>query len=209
MVHLTSSFSRKHTRALMEIMSQGPDANRRKSRLATSLFKRSFGAGGILARSTLGSNHTSTTPTTAGSENILFGSIRNQGSSSDQNPFRRSIMRANSNDMSQSQPPQQQQLNQQQVSLPLTEVRPISKELEDPIATLCVAVDQLVEKMTVVADIHKGLASFNESFGSFLYGLQMNASTVEWSEVSTGKIFTYAGTNSFVQLHAAGTKEGS
>ncbi|KAF9321052.1 hypothetical protein BG003_003815 [Podila horticola] len=166
----------------MEIMSQGPDANRRKSRLATSLFKRSFGAGGILARSTLGSNHTSTTPTTAGSENILFGSIRNQGSSSDQNPFRRSIMRANSNDMSQSQPPQQQQLNQQQVSLPLTEVRPISKELEDPIATLCVAVDQLVEKMTVVADIHKGLASFNESFGSFLYGLQMNASTVEWSE---------------------------
>ncbi|KAG0038237.1 hypothetical protein BGZ82_000748 [Podila clonocystis] len=167
----------------MEIMSQEPDANRRKSRLATSLFKRSFGAGGLLARSTLGANHTSTT-TTAGSENILFGSIRNQGSSaSDQNPFRRSIMRANSNDMSQSQPPIHQQLQiHQQVSLPPTEARPISKELEDPIATLCVAVDQLVEKMTVVADIHKGLASFNESFGSFLYGLQMNASTVEWSE---------------------------
>ncbi|KAG0355666.1 hypothetical protein BG005_005399 [Podila minutissima] len=166
----------------MEIMSQGPDANRRKSRLATSLFKRSFGAGGLLARSTLGSSTlTSTTTTAAGTENILFGSIRNQASSSsDQNPFRRS-MRANSSDMSQSQQ-HHQQLNQQHVSLPLTEVRPISKELEDPIATLCVAVDQLVEKMTVVADIHKGLASFNESFGSFLYGLQMNASTVEWSE---------------------------
>ncbi|KAG0357280.1 hypothetical protein BG005_003767, partial [Podila minutissima] len=96
--------------------------------------------------------------------------------------FQRSIMCANMNDISQSQPPHQQQPNQQQVSLPLTEVRPISKELEDPIATLCVTVDQLVEKMMVVADIHKGLASFNESFGSFLYGLQMNASTMEWSE---------------------------
>ncbi|KAG0094922.1 hypothetical protein BGZ93_006551 [Podila epicladia] len=165
----------------MEFMSQGLDANRRKSRLATSLFKRSFGTGGLLARSTLGSSTlTSTTAAAVGTENILFGSIRNQASSSDQNPFRLS-MRANSNDLPQSQQPHQQ-LNQQQVSLPLTEVRPISKELEDPIATLCVAVDQLVEKMTVVADIHKGLASFNESFGSFLYGLQMNASTVEWSE---------------------------
>lgn len=170
----------------MENMSQGADANRRKSRLATSLFKRSFGPGG-LARSTLGTNNalTSTTTTSAAAtENILFGSIRNQGS--DQNPFRRS-MRANSNnDLSQSQSHHHQQ-NQQQTSLPLTEARPISKELEDPIATLCVAVDQLVEKMTVVADIHKGLASFNESFGSFLYGLQMNASTVEWSEVTYKK----------------------
>ncbi|KAF8982087.1 hypothetical protein BGZ52_002208 [Haplosporangium bisporale] len=167
----------------MENMSQGADANRRKSRLATSLFKRSFGPGG-LARSTLGTNNgltsttTTTTTTSAATESILFGSIRNQGS--DQNPFRRS-MRASNNDMSQSQSQYQQQ-NQQQTSLPLAEARPISKELEDPIATLCVAVDQLVEKMTVVADIHKGLASFNESFGSFLYGLQMNASTVEWSE---------------------------
>lgn len=63
-------------------------------------------------------------------------------------------------------------------------MQPISKGLEDPVERLCFAVDQLVEKMAVVADIHAGLANFNESFGSLLYGLKMTAINVDWTEVN-------------------------
>lgn len=63
-------------------------------------------------------------------------------------------------------------------------MQPISKGLEDPVERLCFAVDQLVEKMAVVADIHAGLANFNESFGSLLYGLKMTATNVDWTEVN-------------------------
>ncbi|KAF9088332.1 hypothetical protein BGX23_007433 [Mortierella sp. AD031] len=68
-------------------------------------------------------------------------------------------------------------------------MHPISKGLEDPVERLCFAVDQLVEKMAVVADIHSGLANFNESFGSMLYGLKMTAANVEWSEAPTKRSF--------------------
>ncbi|KAF9420075.1 DASH complex subunit dam1 [Podila epigama] len=43
--------------------------------------------------------------------------------------------------------------------------------------------------MTVVSEIHAGLASFNESFGSFLYGLKMNAASVEWTEAPVKESF--------------------
>ncbi|KAG0380727.1 hypothetical protein BGX24_005845 [Mortierella sp. AD032] len=71
----------------------------------------------------------------------------------------------------------------------LSPMQPISKVLEDPVERLCLAVDQLVEKMAVVADIHAGLANFNESFGSLLYGLKMTAANVEWTEAPTKRSF--------------------
>ncbi|KAG0342773.1 hypothetical protein BG004_005592 [Podila humilis] len=151
------------------------------------MFKRSHGPGNTLTGTAAGHTATTTTTTTtgttngatAGAENNLFGSIRTQGAGNDHNLFRRSIHNSSHEATSGHQGQQQQP---QYYSVPLSDVAPISKELEDPVAALCVAVDKLVEKMTVVADIHKVLANFNESFGSFLYGLQMNASTVEWTE---------------------------
>ncbi|KAG0270194.1 hypothetical protein BGZ95_001781 [Linnemannia exigua] len=71
----------------------------------------------------------------------------------------------------------------------LSPMQPVSKVMEDPVERLCLAVDQLVEKMAVVADIHAGLANFNESFGSLLYGLKMTAANVEWTEAPTKRSF--------------------
>ncbi|KAI1317967.1 hypothetical protein EDD11_007489 [Mortierella claussenii] len=70
-----------------------------------------------------------------------------------------------------------------------TDAPSISQVLESPIDQLYEAVDQLVEKMAVVADIHAGLANFNESFGAFLYGLKMNAGNIEWTEAPTKRSF--------------------
>lgn len=146
--------------------------NRRKSRIGPGL-KRSIGAGGPSSAAQIDIPHS------------LFSSLRHdhqQHHQQDPHPLRRS----------QHYYPQDASLDHhnhynnsnQQSHTALTPMQPISKGLEDPVERLCVAVDQLVEKMAVVADIHAGLANFNESFGSLLYGLKMTAVNVEWTEVS-------------------------
>ncbi|KAF9112511.1 hypothetical protein BGX27_003268 [Mortierella sp. AM989] len=140
--------------------------HRRKSRIGPGLLlKRSVGPGGSSATAT---------ETT----NILFSSIRND---QDTHPLRRS----------QHQYPQDSTSPDQQShpNVSLTQSQSISDVLEDSIDQLCIAVDQLVDKMAVVADIHAGLANFNESFGAFLYGLKMNAGNVEWTEAPTKRSF--------------------
>ncbi|KAF9432785.1 hypothetical protein BGZ76_010321 [Entomortierella beljakovae] len=150
-----------------------PQDNRRKSRIGPGLLlKRSIGPG-------------STPGTDVG--NILFSSIRsdqdanntniNNNSNNNTNPLRRSQHQYPS-DASSSE-----QLLQTQISL--AQSQSIAEELDNSIDQLYLAVDQLVDKMAVVADIHAGLASFNESFGAFLYGLKMNAGNVEWTEAPT------------------------
>ncbi|KAF9346841.1 hypothetical protein BGX26_001656 [Mortierella sp. AD094] len=139
--------------------------HRRKSRIGPGLLlKRSVGPGG---------SSTASIDVT----NILFSSIRND---QDAHPLRRS----------QHQYPQDQSPDQQpQPHVSLSQSQSISDVLEDSIDQLCIAVDQLVDKMAVVADIHAGLANFNESFGAFLYGLKMNAGNVEWTEAPTNRSF--------------------
>ncbi|KAF9167910.1 hypothetical protein BGX20_011464, partial [Mortierella sp. AD010] len=131
--------------------------HRRKSRIGPGLLlKRSVGPGG-----------SSTGPTDVTN---LFSSIRND---QDAHPLRRS----------QHQYPQDQSPDQQpQLHVSLSQSQSISDVLEDSIDQLCMAVDELVDKMAIVADIHAGLANFNESFGAFLYGLKMNAGNIEWTE---------------------------
>ncbi|KAG0298238.1 hypothetical protein BGZ98_000267 [Dissophora globulifera] len=138
--------------------------HRRKSRIGPGLLlKQSLGAGGA----------------TDGSH-ALFIPIRNEP---DGNLLRRSVrhqpQEASSGAGSST--------DQQDASL--TPFQSISKELDDPIDQLSAAADQLVEKMAVVADIHAGLAHFNESFGAFLYGLKMNADNIEWPEAPTKRSF--------------------
>ncbi|KAG0266585.1 hypothetical protein BG011_001774 [Mortierella polycephala] len=92
----------------------------------------------------------------------------------DENPFRRSLHYYQTEPITPSA---------------ISQYKPISQELNDPVDQLCVAVDHLVEKMTFVADIHESLADFNETFGSFLYGLKMNAANVEWTMAPTVSSF--------------------
>ncbi|KAF8977142.1 hypothetical protein BGZ46_007614 [Entomortierella lignicola] len=140
--------------------------HRRKSRIGPGiLLKRSVGPGG------------SSTATTDNTANLLFGSIRND---QDTHPLRRS-----QHQYQQDQSPDQQF----QSPVSLSQSQSISDVLEDSIDQLYIAVDQLVDKMAVVGDIHASLANFNESFGSFLYGLKMNAGNVEWTEAPTKRSF--------------------
>ncbi|KAF9130357.1 hypothetical protein BGW39_003151 [Mortierella sp. 14UC] len=151
--------------------------NRRKSRIGPGL-KRSIGAGGLSSAAQIDIPHT------------LFSSLRHdqqQQQQQDAHPLRRS----------QHYYPQDASLdhhhhnnsNGQLLQTVLSPMQPISKVLEDPVERLCLAVDQLVEKMSAVADIHAGLANFNESFGSLLYGLKMTAANVEWTEAPTKRSF--------------------
>ncbi|KAK3838535.1 MAG: hypothetical protein JOS17DRAFT_730427 [Linnemannia elongata] len=165
--------------------------NRRKSRIGPGL-KRSIGAGG-------GSSTAAQVDITT---HTLFSSLRHdhqhhqqqqqQQQQYDAHPLRRS-QHYYSQDASSDHHHHHYNYNNnsssQQSHAALTPMQPISKGLEDPVERLCFAVDQLVEKMAVVADIHAGLANFNESFGSLLYGLKMTAINVEWSEAPTKSSF--------------------
>ncbi|KAF9921677.1 hypothetical protein FBU30_008272 [Linnemannia zychae] len=148
--------------------------NRRKSRIGPGL-KRSTGAGGPSSATQSDVSH------------ILFGSLRHDPHQQlqDVHPLRRS-QHYYSQDASSSD---HHHLYNHPPLTALTPAQPIFKGLEDPIERLCLAVDQLVEKMAVVADIHSGLANFNESFGSLLYGLKMTAVNVEWTEAPTKRSF--------------------
>ncbi|KAF8930434.1 DASH complex subunit dam1 [Dissophora ornata] len=156
--------------------------HRRKSRIGPGLLlKRSVGTGGA-----------STVPTDAG--HVLFSSVQHD---QDTDPLRRSQHQHSQNASTEAPPhsdqqqqqQQQRQQQQQQQQASLAPFQSIVKELDDPIDQLSFVVDQLVEKMAAVADIHAGLAHFNESFGAFLYGLKMNAENVEWTEAPTKRSF--------------------
>ncbi|KAG0314204.1 hypothetical protein BGZ97_009532 [Linnemannia gamsii] len=151
--------------------------NRRKSRIGPGL-KRSIGAGGPSSAAQIDIPHS------------LFSSLRHdqqqQQQQQDAHPLRRS-QHYHPHDASSDH--HHYNNSNQQSHTALTPMQPISKGLEDPVERLCVAVDQLVEKMAVVADIHAGLANFNESFGSLLYGLKMTAVNVEWTEAPTKRSF--------------------
>lgn len=157
--------------------------NRRKSRIGPGL-KRSIGAGG-------GSSSTADITT-----HTLFSSLRHDHLQQQQlqqqydaHPLRRS-QHYYSQDASSDHHHHYNYNNSSQPShIAITPMQPISKGLEDPVERLCFAVDQLVEKMAVVADIHAGLANFNESFGSLLYGLKMTAINVDWTEAPTKSSF--------------------
>ncbi|KAF9916797.1 hypothetical protein BX616_002793 [Lobosporangium transversale] len=165
---------------------------RRKSRIGPGLFfRRSIGpngGGGI-------------TPTET--NNLLRNSLRHDHSSQDTLLFRRSQHQYQQELLSTSagagtgegttsllhSEPNVLQHQSHQSNTTLTQSRSISEVLENPIDQLCTAVDQLVEKMEVVADIHAGLANFNETFGAFLYGLKINAGNVKWTEAPTKQSF--------------------
>ncbi|KAF9148466.1 hypothetical protein BG015_009797 [Linnemannia schmuckeri] len=157
--------------------------NRRKSRIGPGL-KRSIGVGGG-----------SSSAAQVDIAHTLFSSLRHdhhqqqqqQQQQYDAHPLRRS-QHYYSQDTSLDHHHHHYN-NNQQAHTALTPMQPISKGLEDPVERLCFAVDQLVEKMAVVADIHAGLANFNESFGSLLYGLKMTAVNVEWTEAPTKRSF--------------------
>ena len=156
------------------------DSSRRKSRIGPGLL-RSIGVSSGTGTLTAGATTAATTTTTSGpgtgiggdAPNTLFSSIRQD---SETNPLRRSQRQHHSLDNAESGAEAPQEAS-------FAHFQPISKEIADPVDRLCVAVDQLVDKMAIVADIHAGLAYFNESFGSLLYGLKMNAANIEWAEV--------------------------
>ncbi|KAK3843652.1 MAG: hypothetical protein J3R72DRAFT_473906 [Linnemannia gamsii] len=164
-------------------MPQDNNINRRKSRIGPGL-KRSIGAGGPSSVAQVDIPHT------------LFSSLRHDQQQhqqqhqqqQDTHPLRRS-QHYYTQDASLDQHHHNSNNNNQQSQSALSPMQPISKVLEDPVERLCLAVDQLVEKMAVVADIHAGLANFNESFGSLLYGLKMTAANVEWTEAPTKRSF--------------------
>ncbi|KAG0047683.1 hypothetical protein BGZ83_007308 [Gryganskiella cystojenkinii] len=157
------------------------DPNRRKSRIGPGLL-RSIAVSGGPSQQQQQQQQQSQGPNDA--LNSLFSSMR-QDQDSTLNPLRRSQHQYHHS--SETNNDSGQEANQQQPHDPASFVhfQPLSVEIADPIDKLSVAVDQLVEKMAIVADIHAGLAYFNESFGSLLYGLKMNAANVDWAEAPT------------------------
>ncbi|KAG0206831.1 hypothetical protein BGX28_001816 [Mortierella sp. GBA30] len=144
--------------------------HRRKSRIGPGmLLSRSIGAGGVGA--SLSSDGQS-----------LFSTLRQQDNEA--NPLRRSQHYHPLNASLGAKPDLDQDL-----PAALAQCKRISTEVDDPLDQLCMAVDKLVDTMAVVADIHAGLANFNESFGSFLYGLKMHGTNVEWTEAPTKRSF--------------------
>ncbi|KAF9584389.1 hypothetical protein BGW38_006637 [Lunasporangiospora selenospora] len=177
--------------------------NRRKSRIGPGfLLKRSTDDGDTNSSTAQGGSSLATDVS-----QLLFGSIRHAsvhagGSSGDLDSFRRSQQKQSYSHRSDGlitdpffqQQQQQQQSGQHRQEEELSEqqiarLNSISKDVRDPVAKLSEAVDQLVDKMSVVSEIHLGLANFNESFGALLYGLKVASSNIEWTEAPTKESF--------------------
>ncbi|KAF9953886.1 hypothetical protein BGZ70_000070 [Mortierella alpina] len=168
-------------------MPQDAPHHRRKSRIGPGmLLTRSVGQGGAFTTAASTATTTTTTAAAAGRPSegnpSLFSTLRQQDDEA--NPLRRSQHYHPLNASLGPKPDLDHDL-----PIVLAQCIPISLEVGDPLDQLCMAVDKLVDTMAVVADIHAGLAQFNESFGSFLYGLKMNGGNVEWTEAPTKQSF--------------------
>ncbi|KAF9962335.1 hypothetical protein BGZ72_007388 [Mortierella alpina] len=164
-------------------MPQEAPHHRRKSRIGPGmLLTRSVGQGGTSATATAAMTTATSAARPSEGNPSLFSTLRQQDDEA--NPLRRSQHYHPLNASLGPKPDLDHDL-----PIVLAQCKPISLEVGDPLDQLCMAVDKLVDTMAVVADIHAGLAHFNESFGSFLYGLKMNGGNVEWTEAPTKQSF--------------------